>query len=206
MRYLVLALLVACSRGPSLGGVDAPNGWKRVASDELLLNELGVEYRERKTAHVDTFEGPGGEQLRVIRLDSRYSAMHLLSRLTNRLGAYRIDTVGDLTIDALDTDNGHHVGFEIQAPPSDDPDKVTRGQIMLASCTAPLGPPQKKDPCMQAVAGTIAELRDEADGSWIYWYVAALAFASIIIGRQLLIGRRLLPPKGPGGLPVARVR
>ena len=59
---------------------------------------------------------------------------------------------------------------------------------------------------MRAIHKSIDAVRSDSDDWWIYSYVIGLIFAALVIGRWLQLGRRLLPPKGPSGLPVARVR
>jgi hypothetical protein len=222
MRLLAALIAITtfgCYHEPSLDVVDAPQGWTRLtetaAGHAAAIEVLRLEYRERKTLAIETYESPAtGDRLQVIRLRSQHAAPTLLARLAQHRGpgVYRQDTIGQLSIDFLDTPQAHHVGLGVEPEPSDDPDKVARGSILLASCIA--GPnatraPTAVDthhPCIRAVAAAIDEVKDEADGSWMYWYIAGLVFASLVIGRRLLLGRRLLPPKSPSGLPVARVR
>jgi hypothetical protein len=212
MRLVVLALiaLLGCNRETQLGTVTPPDAWTRVedADRDPALAKLYLDYRERKTLSIFIYEGPTGERLRVISWRSEFPTTSLLARLTGfrGRGAHRLDTMGDLAIDELVLDDSYHVGLQIQPEASDDPDKVTRTSTLLASCIGAASATDVKSPCRRAIARTIAAAKDDADGSWMYWYIAGLVFAALVIGRRLQIGRRLLPPKGPSGLPTARVR
>ena len=206
---VILAALAACNRETQLGTVEPPEGWTRVdnAERDPAIANLYLDYRERKTLTVDTFASSKGERLRVIKLRTEFPTTSLLARLSGYRGpgARRLDTIGDLGIDELALDQTYHLALQIQAPPSDDPNKVTRTSTLIASCLGPLSP-IAESPCRRAIARTVDAAKDDADGSWLYWYIAGLVFAALVIGRRLQIGRRLLPPKGPSGLPTARVR
>ena len=201
-------LLFGCNRQTELGTVAPPKGWtvSTTTSHASVIDDLRLDYKERQSMTITTATSPSGQQeLRVIKLRSQDPTFSLLARIAGYRGpgARRIDTVGDLSIDELDTDDGYHIALQIVPPASDNPDQVTRTPTLLASCTGSIA---ERDPCRKAIAKAVDAAKDDADGSWLYWYIGGLAFAALVIGRRLQIGRRLLPPKGPSGLPNARVR
>jgi hypothetical protein len=208
VMLLALAVAPACNRETQLAKVHPPKGWSETtAGNSEALADLYLDYRERKTLEIHTYVSPTGERLRTITLKSEFAPQALLGRLTKYRRANKTETFGDLVLDSIDADDERHVGIQVSQPPSEDPDKVVRSATLLASCLAvPAEQVAAKGPCMQAIRRSVAVMKDDADGSWMYWYIAGLGFAALVIGRRLQIGRRLLPPKGPGGLPKARVR
>ena len=214
MRFLLLALVVlfGCNRELSLEPVRAPKGWSKVESVDphVVLRDLGVEYRERKDAAIVTYASPDGDQLRVITLRSQVPLRSLLARLANeRIWPTPHTKAGQFTVEVLGSRAALHVGFEIAPEPSDNPDAIVRSEIMIASCTParnPVPAMEDADPCVRAIHKSIDSVRSDSDDWWIYSYVIGLIFAALVIGRWLQLGRRLLPPKGPSGLPTARVR
>jgi hypothetical protein len=116
---------------------------------------------------------------------------------------------GQFTVDTLGARNGLHVGFQIAPEPSDNPEAIERSQMMIATCmpaNAAVPTMYDSDPCVRAVHKSIDALKSDSDDWWIYSYAIGIVFAVLILGRWLQLGRRLLPPKGPSGLPEARVR
>jgi hypothetical protein len=214
VRFLLLALLlIGCNRELSLEPVRAPKGWTEVASADphVALRELGIEYRERKDAAIVSYASPTGDQLRVITVRSQVPLRSLLARLANvrGLGPSPHTQTGQFTVETIASHAALHVGFEIAPEPNDNPDAVERSQLMIASCTPArdrVPSMYDKDPCVRAIHASIDAVRSDSDDWWVYSYIAGLIFAALVIGRWLQLGRRLLPPKGPSGLPVARVR
>ena len=210
---MLALLVVGCNRELSLEPVRAPKGWAKVESADphVILRDLGVEYRERKDATIVTYASPTGDRLRVITVRSRFSVGSLLARLANERGVWAQPhtKAGQLTVETINDRASLHVGFEIAPEPSNDPDKIDRAALMIASCTPARDPAPTmydKNPCVRAIHNSIDALRSDSDDWWVYSYVIGLIFAALVIGRWLQLGRRLLPPKGPSGLPVARVR
>ena len=214
MRFLLLALvLVGCNRELSLEPVQPPKAWTKTISADphVVLRDLGVEYRERKDAAITTYKSPAGDQLRVITVRSQVSVHSLLARLANERGVWPKPhtKAGAFTVETIRSLGQLHVGFEIAPEPSDNPDAVDRAQIMIATCTpahAVVPAMTDNDPCVRAIHKSIDAVKSSSDNWWVYSYIIGLIFAALVLGRWLQLGRRLLPPKGPSGLPVARVR
>jgi hypothetical protein len=205
---MLIALSAACNRETQLAKIQPPNGWIEITEGNAqAVANLGLDYRERKTLEIHTYVSPTGERLRAITLASELAPQSLLGRLTKYRRANKTETFGDLVIDSIDADDERHVGIQVPKPPSTDPDKVVRSSTLLASClAAPTKEVAPKGPCMHAIDDSLAVAKDDADGSWMYWYIAGLAFAALVIGRRLQIGRRLLPPRPTGRLPEAKLR
>ncbi len=220
MRLLVIALLVAgCNRELSFEPIRAPKGWTTVTSADphVLLRDAGIEYRERKDATITTYASPNGDQLRVITVRSGVPMRSLLARLANERGLWPAPHTdhGQFSVETIGARDALHVGFAISPEPSDDPDKVDRAELMIASCIpsrsyvpAPFRVPTMydDDPCVRAIHASITATKSDSDNWWVYTYVAGLIFAALVIGRWLQLGRRLLPNRGPSGLPSARAR
>lgn len=211
---MLAALLSAgCNRELTLEPVSAPKGWApyNSADPHVLLRDLGVEYRERKDAVITTYAAPNGDQLRIVTFKSQIPMQSLLVRMGNERGlhAQRHTIKGQFTVDVLGARDALHVGFQIAPEPNDNPDAVDRSQMMIASCIPASGrvpTMYDDDPCVRAVQKSIKSLESDSDDWWIYSYAIGIIFAALILGRWLQLGRRLLPPKGPSGLPPARAR
>jgi hypothetical protein len=208
VMLIALAAVSGCNRETQLAKIQPPQGWTETTEgNSEAVADLFLDYRERRTLEIHTYVSPTGERLRAITLKSEFEPQSLLGRITNYRRANKTETFGDLVIDSIDAEDERHVGIQVPQPPSTDPDKVVRSATLLASCLAAPGQQvAAKGPCMRAITNSVAVMKDAADGSWMYWYIGGLAFAALVIGRRLQIGRRLLPPKGPGGLPKAKVR
>lgn len=204
----MLIALSGCNRETELAKIHPPKGWvETTAGNSETIANLYLDYRERKTLEIHTYVAPTGERLRTITLTSELPPQSLLGRLTKYRRPNKTETFGDLVIDSLDADDERHVGVQVAQPPSDDPDRVVRSRTLLASClAAPAQTIAAQGPCMRAIGDSVATAKDDADGSWMYWYIGGLAFAALVIGRRLQIGRRLLPPRPTGRLPEAKLR
>jgi hypothetical protein len=214
MRLLVIELLlIGCNRELSFEPIREPKGWSKTTSrdaDAFLL-EIGVEYRERKNASIVTYKSPAGDHLLVVTFESQIPMQSLLVRLGGERGLHsqRHTIKGQFTVDTLGARNGLHVGFQIAPEPSDNPEAIERSQMMIATCmpaNAAVPTMYDSDPCVRAVHKSIDALKSDSDDWWIYSYAIGIVFAVLILGHWLQLGRRLLPPKGPSGLPEARVR
>jgi hypothetical protein len=211
VMLIALAAGTGCNRETQLAKIQPPQGWTETTEGNAeAVAALYLDYRERRTLEIHTYVSPTGERLRAITLKSEFAPQSLLGRLTKYRRANKTETFGDLVIDSIDADDERHVGIQVPQPPGEDPDKVVRSSTLLASCLAAPAPTQEevaaKGPCMHAITNSVAVMKDAAGGSWMYWYIGGLAFAALVIGRRLQLGRRLLPPKGPGSLPEAKVR
>lgn len=207
MRYawVLWIALVACNRETEIAKVEPPAGWSEVtAGNAAAIGDLALDYRERRTLAIRTYESPAGERLRVITLQSGFAPQSLIGRLTKYRRANPTQALGDLVIDSLDADDERHVGVQIARPPSNDPDRVVRSPTLVVSCLAPRV--DATGPCMRAIDASVAAMKDAAGGSWMYWYIAGIAFAALVFGRYLQIPWRLMPSKSPTRLPQATLR